>query len=212
MPEHPLVEFIYSTFGEPLGDLLLVGYGSHQERQQVSFKFRAPKGGVTQTWIVDVTAYALPCGREPLVLAALLKFLVLRVDLDYPDKVSNSFEFDMERLLAEVGRDGTRFSVEEAEEIIEKYTKISYTLREWKTKVPKAHKRARAKYSFLSGYTTFTYGDEGDTQAMRLIDRVTLYEDFVEGLKKGEITFAGMILGERQPERPFANFPFVLSL
>jgi len=213
MPEHPLVEFIYSNFGEPLGALLLVGYASEAEKQ-ASFKFRAPMGGGTRTWIVDVTARALPCGREPLVLAALLKFLVLRVDLDEPSYVSRSFEFNMRELLDEVGRDGTRMSEEEADEIIEKYAGLSYTLREWEPKGPKAFRRARARgyYTFLSNYTTHTYRDEGDTRARRLVDRVTFCEDFVEGLKRGEITFAGMRLGQRQPDQPPPLFPFGRSV
>lgn len=213
MPEHPLIEFTYSNFGEPLGALLLVGYASEAEKQ-VSFKFRAPMGGAKRTWIVDVTARALPCGREPLVLAALLKFLVLRVDLDDPSYVSRSFEFNMRELLEEVGRDGTRMSEGEADEIIEKYAGLSYTLREWEPKGPKAFRRARARgyYTFLSSYTTHTYRDEGDTRARRLVDRVTFCEDFVEGLKRGEITFAGMKLGQRQPDRPPPLSPFVQSV
>lgn len=213
MPEHPLVEFVYSTFGEPLGALLLVGYAGEAETR-ASFKFRAPMGGATSTWVVDVTARALPCGREPLVLAALLKFLVLRVDLDDPSYVSRSFEFDMQKLLAEVGRDGTRLSEEEADEIIEKYTGISYTIREWEPKGPKAFTRARARgyYTFLSGYTTLIYRDEGDTRARRLVDRVTFCEEFVEGLKRGEITFARMRMGERRPDRTPPFFPFGRSV
>ena len=213
MPEHPLVEFVYSTFGEPLGALLLVGYASEAEKQ-ASFKFRASKGGATRTWIVDVTARSLPCGREPLVLAALLKFLVLRVDLDEPSYVSRSFEFNMRELLEEVARDGTRMSEEEADEIIEKYAGLSYTLREWEPKGPKAFTRARARgyYTFLSGYTTLKYRDEGDTRARRLVDRITFCEDFVEGLKRGEITFAGMKLGQRQPDRSPPFFPFGRSV
>jgi len=213
MPEHPLVEFVYTTFGEPLGALLLVGYAGEAEKQ-ASFKFRASKGGATRTWVVDVTARALPCGREPLVLAALLKFLVLRIDLDDPSYVSRSFEFDMQMLLGEVGRDGTHMTEEEADEIIEKYAGLSYTIREWEPKGPRAFRRARARgyYTFLSGYTTLTYRDEGDTAAKRLVDRVTFSEDFVEGLKRGEITFAGMKLGQRRPDGSPPFFPFGLSV
>lgn len=213
MPEHHLVEFIYSTFGEQLGALLLVGYAAEAEKQ-ASFKFRAPRGGATRTWVVDVTARSLPRGREPLVLAALLKFLVLRIDLDDPSYVSRSFEFNMRELLEEVARDGTRMSEEEAGGIIEKYASLSYTLREWEPKGPKAFTRARARgyYTFLSGYTTLNYRDDGDTRARRLVDRVTFCEDFVEGLKKGEITFAGMRLGERQPDRSPPFFPFGRSV
>jgi hypothetical protein len=212
MSEHPLVEFVYSTFGEPLGALLLAGYAGESEKQ-ASFKFRASKGGPTRTWVVDVTAHSLPCWKEPLVLAALLKFLVLRIDLDNPSYISRSFEFNMHELLEEVARDGTHMTEEKADEIIEKYTGLSYTIREWEPKGPRAFGRVRARgyYTFLSSYTTLTYKDEGDTEAKRLVDRVTFSEDFIEGLKRGEIIFAGMKLGQRQPDQLPPFFPFPLS-
>lgn len=214
MPEHPLVEFVYSTFGKSLGDLLLVGYASEQAQKKASFKFYAPRRGVTKTWIVDAASRALPRGNEPLILAALLKFLVLRIDLDEPGNVSPSLEFDMQKLLAEVGRDGTCISEEETGEIIEKYISISYTISEWEPKGTKGYSSTRAKgsYTLLSRYTTLAYKDEGDTRAMRLVDRVAFYDDFVEGLKRGEITFAGMKLGQRQPTKSLLFLPPVLSI
>jgi hypothetical protein len=39
---------------------------------------------------------------------------------------------------------------------------------------------------------------DGDVHYKRLVDRVTISGDFVEALKRAEITFAGMKLGERQ--------------
>ena len=148
------------------------------------------------------------------MLAALLKFLVLRVDLDHPSNVSRSFEFDMQKLLGEVGRDGPRMAEEGVDEIIEKYTGLSFAIREWEPKGPGAFRRARGRgyYTFLSSHTTLTYRDEGDTEEKRLVDRVTFSEDFVEGLKRGEITFAGMKLGQRQPDQPPPLFPFGASV
>lgn len=200
MSDHPLVEFIYSTFGEPLGDLLLVGYASECAEQKTSFRFNAQRGDSNGTWMVDVTANEMPCRKEPLVLAALLKFLMLRIDLDDPGHVSSTFEFDMQKLLAEVGRDGTIITEEAADDIIEKYTKISYAIREMERKSAKARKikRGGGYFTFLSGYRTLSYKDEGDDHYKRLVDRVTINGDFVEALKRGEITFAGLKLGERQ--------------
>jgi hypothetical protein len=78
----------------------------------------------------EVFARLLPKGKEPLVLAALLKFLLLRIDLDDERKVSHNFEFNMQALLEEVGRDGTRMTAAEAEKIIERYVSTSYHLRD----------------------------------------------------------------------------------
>jgi hypothetical protein len=57
------------------------------------------------------------------------------------------------------------------------------------------------------GYTTLQYGDEGDEQPRRFVDRVNLASDLVEGLKRGEITFAGMKLGDIWPEKQAPKFP-----
>jgi hypothetical protein len=211
---HPLVDFIYAEFGKPLGDLLLVGYGSKTAGQKASFEFTEQTAMGTASWIVEVSARPLPQGKEPLVLAALLKFLLLRIDLDNERNVFHNFEFNMQALLEEVGRDGTRMTAAEAEEIIERYVLTSYHLRDAEPRpgLVRPRERTSGHYLLVVGYTTLLYRDEGDEQPRRLLDRVNLASDLVEGLKRGEITFAGMKLGERQPDNSFAGFPFVQIL
>lgn len=208
MEEHPLVAFVYDTFGRPLGDLLLVGYGSARATQKKSFEFTAPRGGKTAgRWVVDVTG-ELPRGNEPLVLAALLYFLVFRVDHDEHMYVSDSFEFDMGNLLKEVGRDGqTRMSPEEAQHIIEKYVGLSYTLRELEpgADVVEARSRVMGLRTLFISYTYFFNRGDDDAEPMRIIDRVRIDKELVGGLKRGELTFAGMRLGKRRPARTSAH-------
>jgi hypothetical protein len=203
MPEHSLTEFIYAEFGKPLGDLLLVGHGHIEAGRKESFEFNAPRGeDAARTWLVEVTARALPRDIEPLILAALLKFLLGRVDLDDPEYVSGTFEFNMDNLLRELARDGwTGVSAKEVHDTIVKYTRLSYTLRELvrKTFGPPTKSRARGTYTFLSGFTYITEREGDGTGPMRLVDRVKINEEFVEGLKRGEIIFAGMKLGKRLP-------------
>jgi hypothetical protein len=203
MVEHPLVEFIYSEFGKPLGDLLLVGYGSAQAGRKESFEFNAPRGGGdVRRWAVDVTGGELLSGNEPLVLAALLKFLLFRVDHDNEMYVSDSFEFNMQNLLREVRRDGrTSMSPEEAHQTIEKYVRLSYTLREVEPGADLAQARSRtvALHTFLSSYTYYFEREDYDAEPVRLINRVRINKEFVEGLKCGRLLFAGMELGERAP-------------
>jgi hypothetical protein len=208
--EHPLVAFIYEAFGKQFGDLLLVGYGREPTEQEASFEFTETGGEGTDSWTVEVRARPLPGGKEPLVLAALLKFLLLRIDLDDESHVSPSLEFNMQALLEEVGRDGTLMSAAEVEEIIDRYVKISY-VRNAQPQEDEVNPRERTKgqYRLVVGYTTLTYKDEGDERRRRLVDRVDLILELVEGLKGGEITFAGMKLGERQPGKPFPNSPFM---
>lgn len=214
MSEHPLVAFTYETFGKQLGDLLLVGYGNESAGQKASFEFTESTGKGTASWIVEVSARRLPSGKEPLVLAALLKFLLLRIDLDDEVNVSHNFEFNMQELLEEVSRDGTHMTAAEVEEIIERYAGTSYHRREAEPRSGSVRPRRRTSglYLLVVGYTKLIYGDEGDEHPRRLIDRVNLTSDFVDELKRGEITFAGLKLGERRPEKQAPDFPFVLSM
>jgi hypothetical protein len=203
MSLHPLVDFIYSEFGKPLGDLLLAGYGRQPGGRKESFEFHAPwRGKAARTWLVEVTARSLPGDIEPLVLAAILKLLLDRVDFDEDKYVTATFEFNMDNLLRELARDGmTRVSAKEAHQIILKYTGLSYALRERITKPfgPPTKSRVRGNYTFLRGYTWIVDRDGSPAGQMHLLDRVTINEEFVEGLKRGEIIFAGMTLGKRRP-------------
>jgi hypothetical protein len=210
MSEHPLVAFIYEAFGKQFGDLLLVGYGKEPTQQEASFEFTEMGEQGTVSWTVEVIAHPHPGGKEPLVLAALLKFLLLRIDLDDERHVSPSLEFNMQVLLEEVGRDGTLMSAAQVEEIIDRYVKISY-VRNTQPQEGEVNpgERTKGQYRLVVGYTTLTYKDEGDERRRRLVDRVELFPALVEGLKDGEITFAGMKLGERRPGKPFPNSPFM---
>jgi hypothetical protein len=203
MPQYSLAEFIYAEFGQPLGDLLLAGQGRLYSGRKESFEFTAPRGGdALKTWLIEVTARALPRDIEPLILAALLKSLLGRVDLDDPEYVSGTFEFNMDNLLRELARAGyPGVSAQEVHDTIVKYTRLSYTLRELvpKTFGPPTKSRARGTYTFLYGFTYLIEREAGGTGPTRIVDRVKINEEFVEGLKRGEITFAGMKLGERLP-------------
>lgn len=203
MSLHPLVDFIYSEFGKPLGDLLLAGYGRPPGGRKESFEFHAPwRGKAARAWLVEVTARSLPGDIEPLVLAAILKFLLDRVDFDEDEYVTATFELNMHNVLRELARDGTtRVSAEEAHQIILKYTGLSYALRERITKPfrPPTKSRVRGNYTFLRGYTWITDRHADAPEPTHIVDRVTINEEFVGGLKRGEIIFAGMTLGERRP-------------
>jgi hypothetical protein len=203
MPEHSLREFIYAEFGKPLGDLLLLGYGHMEAGRKESFEFNAPRGeDAPRTWLVEVTARALPRDIEPLILAILLKFLLGRVDFDEPEYVSGTFEFNMDNLLRELAQEGwTCVSAKEVHNIIVKYTTLSYTLRELtpKTFGPPTKSRVRGAYTFLQSFSYIVQREGDGTGQTRLVDRVKINEEFVEGLKRGEIIFAGMKLGERLP-------------
>lgn len=50
---HPLVDFIYSEFENPLGDLLLAGYGRPPGGRKESFEFHAPwREKAARTWFL----------------------------------------------------------------------------------------------------------------------------------------------------------------
>lgn len=197
MPEHPLVTLIYAKFGKSFGDLLLVGYGSERAEEEATFEFTELREGVLVRWTVKVTANQLPSGKEPLVLAALFKFLLLRIDLDDSWHVSSNLEFDMNALLEEVGRDGTCMSAEEVDEIINKYFKVTYTTQGSDPNWAKSYSEPRynGQDHIVVNYTKLTYRDDSDALPRRLVNRVHLCQSLVDGLKRGEIIFSLMNLG-----------------
>jgi hypothetical protein len=108
----------------------------------------------------------------------------------------------MNALLKEVGRDGTRMSAEEADEIINKYFTVIYTVQGSDPQWAKSYSCPRYNGSdhIVVSYTKLTYRDDGDVLPRRLVNRVHLCQSLVDGLKRGEINFSLMNLGRIQPD------------
>src|SRR5438270_13209111 len=96
MSAHPLTTFVYETFGQQFGDLLLAGYGAKPGGGRRILYLTELEDRVGADWVVELVAPRPPCDEEPLVLAALLKLLLSR------PSVSQHLEFEMGELLAEL--------------------------------------------------------------------------------------------------------------
>jgi hypothetical protein len=190
---HPLVEFVVDAFGLPIASLLLAGYGREHPEQEERFEFTVKREGGDITWKVVVEGRSLPFGNEPLVLAALLKFLLLRIRHDEM-YVSYGLEFIMEELLREVRQDVIEMTEEDVERIIVKYSKVSYRTEVWDGRRAQKYKKPmpRSESSLVVGYTSPIYDDDWGGTPRRLFYRVSLSIDLVQGLKNGLFTFAGM--------------------
>jgi hypothetical protein len=197
---HPLVEFVIDAFGLPIASLLLAGYGREHPEQEERFEFTVKREGGDKTWKVWVEGRTLPFGNEPLVLAALLKFLLLRIKLDHM-YVSYGLEFSMGELLREVRQDVIEMTEEEVERIIVKYTKVSYRTEVWDERRAQKHKKPvpRSESRLVFGYESPVYEDDWGGIPRRLFYRASLSIDLVQGLKNRVFTFAGMKLGPVNP-------------
>jgi hypothetical protein len=192
MSEHPLTAFIYETFGQQFGDLIFAGYGARASGGRRTLHLIESEGGAGAAWVIELVATRPPCGDEPLVLAALIKLLLSR------PIIASRLEFETGELLAELQwRDdsSTRRQVEKA---IVAYVRLLYD----KRADARAGRRTTETegggcYHLLTGYFR---GDKPATDAVpdRTIRSVYFDAAFVEGLKQGQVCFAGINFGALQ--------------
>lgn len=192
MSTHPLTRFVYETFGQQFGDLLLAGYGAGPSGGRRKLYLTESEGEAEAAWVIELVATRPPCGDEPLVLAALLKLL-----LDRPI-ISQCLEFDIGELLAELQWQDDSSARRQVEKAIVAYVRLIYD----KRVDARAGRRAPETegggfYHLLTGYVR---GGKSGTDAA--IDRTFrgVYFDagFIEGLKQGQICFAGINFGSLQ--------------
>lgn len=199
---HPLVELVRDVFGLSVASLLLAGYGRERPERVEHFEFTEKQEGGDITWKVWVEGGPLPYGYEPLVLAALLKFLLLRIKLD-ETYASDALEFSMDELLRNVSEAVIPMTADAAEMIIVKYMNISYRAETWDEGWTQKHKKPKCRNlsRLVVGYTSPVYQGDWDGPPSRLFYRASLSTDLVHGLKNGKFTFAGMQLGAVRPVR-----------
>src|ERR1700754_2882835 len=96
MSAHSLSIFIYETFGQQFGDLILAGHGAEPGGRHRRLHLIELDGGVETHWTIELVARRPPCRDEPLVIAALLKLLLSR------SNISCQLEFELGELLVEL--------------------------------------------------------------------------------------------------------------
>lgn len=188
MSAHPLTTFVYQTFGQQFGDLLLAGYGAEPSGRHRRLFFIEPEAG----WVIELVGRRQPCRDEPLVLAALLKLLLTR------PSISQYLEFELDELLAALRwRDdaSTRRQVETA---IGCYVRLLYDKQvDVPAKVRAPEPAGGGYYHLLAGYVRETNSYTGGPPD-RTLRGVYFDAGFIKGLKEGRVYFAGINFGPLQ--------------
>jgi hypothetical protein len=192
---HPLAEFVYSTFGKPFGELLMVGYGVQTPPERRSFTFTERYDGGETGWVMDVTSSRPLRGQEPLVLAAVLKLMLGRPGM------SQTFEFEMEDLLDELDWAHTRRNERAADRILEKCVYVNFHKYE-REGMRERYEKANTewgRYKLISGHVMGRMREPGEPSSGRVKHRVDFDGEFTRGLAEGRVLFAGLDFGVLHP-------------
>lgn len=180
---HPLERFVRGTFGDLFGTVLLAGYGAEVEHREIQLRFSAvAEGEDIQGQVLEISGN-LPHGREPLILAALLKLLLSR------GSIPTELEFEIPEVLNELGWPETPDTRREVDRGIRKYLGLSYGVRR------EGAGEEHGLYALVTGYDR---DDEIEVEGRVLIRsslRVHFHRGFVEGLKESKIVFASFDFG-----------------
>lgn len=189
MSAHPLTIFVYETFGQQFGDLLLAGYGAEPGGGRKKLYLTESEAGVETRWVIELIARRPPCRNEPLVMAALLKLLLSR------SYISHQLEFKLEELLAELQWRDVASTRRKVETTIVSYVRQVYD-KHVGARVGR-HTSATADGGYYHLLTGYVRGIELATS--RTLARIpgNVYFDggFIRGLKDGRVYFAGIDFG-----------------
>jgi hypothetical protein len=187
---HYLATFVYQRLGQQFGNLLLAGYKAEPSPKKRLINFIEREGGIEIEWVIELVADTLPCRDEPLVLAALLKLL-----LRQPDPPAN-LEFQMEELIEELQWSNSPLIHKRVDRIISNYVKLLYDKR--KLTKRDRYKREGTQWGYfhlLTGYIKESTFNASESLPVRVHRNVSFDNSFVEGLKNGQVRFAGINLG-----------------
>jgi hypothetical protein len=186
----PLVKFVYQTFGERFGGLLLAGYGDASPPKKRSFLFTEPHGDVAIDWVIEIVSDRPPRAEEPLVLAALLKLMLNR------SPVAEPFYFEMADLMAELDWPDTRAPQDFLDVVVEKY--VGLTFRKYEQRRRQRYKVAGAqwgRYKLVSSYLLGAAQEPEEPRLTRTFNRIDFDPRFVKGLNEGRVIFADLDFG-----------------
>jgi hypothetical protein len=187
-PERSLLQFAQDRFGEHLTRFLLSGLGEgHVARCRLFIiSFADGDGGLVSRRLHveadDLTpeiTTSLPCGRDPLVLLALLRLLTRAQGKPPASLFYNSRE--VLSLLGWADSAATRLAVDEA---VDRYSCVSYwwTLSKKETAGRKLS-FYRSRERFVVGYGLLDAEEEG-TRMERVSNRVDFSAAFIDGLER----------------------------
>jgi hypothetical protein len=188
---HHLEVFIRRTFGDLFSTLLLLGYGEGAGRREASIRIPGGGSGSARGGRLIEVSGELPYGREPLVLAALLKLLLARV------RPPAELDFDLPTVMAEVGWPETEVGWPETkdargavDDAIRKYLGLTYTVRR-----AGGDGAGSGMYALVTGYDMDDEIEAEGMAATRSLRRVHFHREFAEGLHDSRVVFAGIDFG-----------------
>jgi hypothetical protein len=183
-PEQRLLDFAREQFGEHLSQFLLAGLGEEDEARTWLFNVIFTIGqDMDRCREIQVEAderpdigTLLPRRREPLVILALLRLLIVDRKLS-----SASLSYELEEVLGLLGWEDSGKSRLTIDEAIERYADMSY---QWKLSSEELEERNLSSYKgqsrIVSGYASSDI--EGEGWSKRLSGMVEFGARFVEGL------------------------------
>lgn len=187
---HPLVSFVYQRLGQQFGDLLLAGYNELPSRTMKQFTYNETEDGIEIEWVIELIADTMPCYDEPLVLAALLKLLLSRPDL------LTSLDFQTGELIAELKWRNSPHTSKRIDQIISSYVKLTYDKHERRRKDRYKRKGTQwGDYHLLTGYVREAVLKVGESLPISTYNNVSFNNSFIDGLKNGQVRFAGINFG-----------------
>lgn len=186
---HPLVTFVYDTFGQQFGGLLLTGYGAEPRRVRRMLYITESESGVETDWVIRLVTSHLPCRDEPLVLAALLKLLLSHAN------ISQYLRFEPGELLTILQWRDDGSTRRQVDSVIGCYVRLLYD----KQVDARAGRRSSScegggYYHLLTGYARENKSVT-DAAITGAASEVYFDSGFINGLRYGRVYFAGIDFG-----------------
>lgn len=191
---HPLVEFIYRTFGKSFGDLLLAGYKEERSWEARNIYVVEEVSGLSIEWEIEIAGKSSPIRHDPLVLAALLKLLLHRPSL------SSHLEFEISGLVDELGWEDNPLTYKAIDNAISTYVTLFYQ-KKLSARMRRVNQTGLrwGHYSLVDGYFKVSTGRAIRLQSSQTSRYIDINKEFIQGLKNRQVTFADIYFGPLYP-------------
>lgn len=186
--ERRLVGFALEQFGEQLSQFLMAGFGTEVavKSRVFSIEFTSSDGAILRrdiqlsvNQLYDASIF-LPWMRDPLVILALLKLLLLE-----PGRTSANLFYEYEDVLNLLGWENTPESRQDINEAVERYTDLTYR---WSLSAEELIRKNLAyntgREVLVSGYSFVDLTTEDGEQMERLASRIDFSASFIEDLTR----------------------------
>ena len=183
--EQRLLDFSRERFGESLSQFLLAGLGEEPlgQRWRFTISYADDENAVLKRQVEVITyepadgSSFLPRGRNPLVLAALLR-LLLTGDPASPI----TLRFEPEEVLSLLGWKDTRKAGGEIDEAVRRYFMLTYKWKMNKSELTRRKLRFYTSDENMISETNILSEEDANGQMRRVVSQVVFNEHFIEHL------------------------------